>query len=366
MGFIETDLQRFSIDAGAEAKRLRLLSPEQRRETFTANLAAYTNEVLRDEPVSLPYHYWFDEKGDLFTDSSCQPVFNAYAQFDDRERSGLPKEGVRKAAGLARQHPHKPVFLYSPRGPASFDHVQQNPYSQITFDYGQLYMMFFDAEKINAAAVKLSEEGEQNLLPYLMEDVYENAKQKTSKKENISFFLKNPVVSEPMHAFCQSYGYLANCVIYRDSKGLAHTVSAVFAQIQQAFANEKKSSSSTGIFEFINWEKYFVTEKFIRETYLAQIYQFMKNNEATTLSLKGSCGGRSVSLAGMEKMLGLNQVLTNPFRQMVAGFSSAARLMGQTEAISWDYYQGDCVICGAKETRVGPCDICVVCEQEFE
>lgn len=139
-----------------------VVSPEDRITLLRRNLESFTNEVLMDEPVSRPYRYYLDAGGAIYTDPSLAPIYDLTRQIDTRERNGLYLRGITESIQLARHYPDDLVGLYSPPGPASFAETTDDsadPFRNIRYTYGQLYLFRWDGAAIDALAVKLNGDG---------------------------------------------------------------------------------------------------------------------------------------------------------------------------------------------------------------
>ena len=336
---IEGSLKQFGIDPVSESKRLSRLNPEERHKTFIKNLEAYTNEVIKDEPVSILFYYWLDKKDEVYTDPSLKPIFNLRLQLDPREREGSAIKDTYKTINQAINHPDKAIFWYSPPGPATRDNDSKNPFSQIVYQYGQLYVSYFDKEKINSIAVKVSQEGERWAESLLLQP----------KFMSIDDFLESNIDDNP--------------IIYR-KKGKQFCLDEILHEVKMTFLG-KKQPVNINRSQDVDMAKYQITEKFVLNSYLSLIYQHLQQNRRQQIVLSGSCGGKTTSLNDIEDLLGINQAwLKNPFEKLISGFSSQFRILTQGDQ-KYDYHDGECVLCH-KEAKVGPCNVCKQCEKTLK
>ncbi len=357
-------LKQFGISL-QENKRLSLLTPQERYKEFRQNLEAYANEVLEDQPVSNLYHYWPNHQGKLFTDPSLKSIFNLDTQFDPNERDDLPRIGFSHVAQLALASPDNVVLWYSPKGPASFDQDPQNPYSQIIYDYGQLYIQYFDGEKINAVAIKITNE---EALRQFSSKIYE-ANNNSDLRKRISNCLLNPIrLSESIDDFLARDW--VECDVYRDKKkGGKHFLSEVIKEIKTTFAGLKRTKIKIPDETMADIVAHEITEKSIFDAYLQTIHHHQQKYGLSHIGLSGSCGGSTVTTSEIENLLGIRQLFNdNFFKNSMIIHSSSYRLLtqgGESSGGKWEYHNGRCRVCDKEPVLVGPCSICVDCEKKF-
>jgi hypothetical protein len=359
----QNTLKQFGVTL-QENKRLSLLTPKERYRELRQNLEAYTNEILEDRPVSLLYHYWPDRQGKLFTDPSLKPIFALDLQFDPDERGGLPGLGFSCTSKLLLANPDKVVLWYSPKGSAAFDNSPQNPYSQINYDYGQLYIQYFDGGKINAVAVKVTNE---DMLERFSPQIYQ-ANNNHDLKQKISDCLLQPVpLPESIDDFL-SKDWLEGD-IYQDKKGKKYSLSEVIGEIRMAFAGLKKPRVETYDKTIAEMAAHEATERNVLRAYLLTIQRYQQINGLNQISLSGSCGGSTVSSSEIEELLGIKALFNkNPFQQIVSIHNSSYRLLTQSnnnDQEKWEYHDGHCRVCDKEPIPVGPCSICADCEKKF-
>lgn len=349
-------LKRFGISV--DVSHFKHLPPEKRCQVFRQNLEAYTNEVLADEPVSVLYHYWFNNQGNLFTDHSCEDIYNLRNQFDPRERNNFPAIGFEQVKKQLVDNKNKVVLWYSPPGPASLDNNSDNPYSSITYNYGQLYIQYYDGEKINAVAIKIDNE---NVLTQLSPTLF-TLSQTKDEKEKITQSLLHPVVFPGnIDDFINSYWI--NELIYKQ-----YDLYNVIKDIANAFSATRKMPIMTFDQTIDQLIKYEATSEMILKAYLSTIYRYQRLMGQEQINLSGSCGGSSISSAEIEELLGMDSglVVINPIKQLLSIYSSFYRTITQGGQ-RWEYNKGDCVSpgCGEKNVDVGPCGICKKCETKL-
>lgn len=334
-------LKQFGITLH-ESKRFNRLSTEERISELTQQLESYTQEVLNDHPVSTPYNYWFDHQGNLFTNPSLQQIYNVEQQFDIRERGGKPLEGFRDhLKPLLRANPNMLIFWYSPQGKASYDNNPNNPFSQIDYHDGQLYIQYFDGKKVNAVAVKVTNE---EAVRQFMPDVFLLASCAKSEQERTSCFHTNPSLStHTIDSFLETNW--KDDEVYTDKSKKKYTVNDIKYQIRNALLCIKSDhfTLSEKVRESLGNEQ--VTRQTILEAYTRTIMDYMETQGMETMSLSGSCGGSTISLSF------LNTLIETGFpavQDMVSLHSSASRILtqGSLESSSTHYEDYNCPHCG--------------------
>ncbi len=355
MSVAETFLRQYGVDPEIEAILLNRLPPEERYSLLRQNLEAYTNEVVRDEPVSILYYYWFDEEGNLYSNPYKDNVTNF--SIDREERGGLYVEGLKRLANLLFTNPNQVILWYSPPGPALFDENPQSRYFGINYDYGQLYWSYFDGEKVVNLAIKISNE---EIVNYLFASI----PQFQDEKERIAFFVLNPSLSGfTPDDFFEKTSQEDNTVVYQSKNGRRFTWADILRAMRITLTGKKNQEptifdkTTQALFEFE------MTAQTILQIYLSTIYHHMMVNNLTSLPLSGSCGGKEVSLSSLEEGLEIDNGWMNPFAQVVSSLSSGFRFLTQTGE-RWEHHDGVCVICHQK-AKVGPCNVCKNCEKNL-
>jgi len=120
------------------------------------NLLSYELHVIKNHIASIPYSYFPGEGGKLY----CDREKKNNLEIDPRERNGFYSVGIGRAVDLALSRRDKLVFLYSPPGKASFSVPPPEDYKN-SYTIGQLYLMWYDGDKINNIAVSINGEGER-------------------------------------------------------------------------------------------------------------------------------------------------------------------------------------------------------------
>lgn len=352
-------LKQFGVTT-KEGKRLTHLTPQEANLELSQNLEAYANEVLADRPVSIPYHYWFGKQNILYSNPSLKPIFRVDQQFDPREQEGLPGQGFEKVSRLLIDNPGKVIFWYSPQGPASFDTDPKNPFSQITYDYGQLYLQYFDGNKVNAVAVKV---GNENALETLVPEfsTLRSGHMQGNEREQITSYLLNPVLSdETIDEFLDRN--FENALVYKDKEGKKYGIDDVISEIRDAFANVKKPKHSTLDKTMRALTRQEITEEFILKAYASAIDSYMQKTGRQTIQLSGSCGGGRVTSGMINDILKTGTIPS--ITEMLSIYSPQFRTATQEK--KWEYHDGTCCVCGHKDTKVGPCSICQDCEKTLD
>jgi predicted RNA-binding Zn-ribbon protein involved in translation (DUF1610 family) len=303
----------------SEADRIRLLSPEDRFSEVYQGLMGYKKEVLEDSAVSIPYSYWFGSDRQLYSHPDHHDNLRLVEnQIDVRERGGLPLEGFRTLTQTLLSNPDTVVLMYSPSGRASFDEEPNNPYSDITYKNGQLYLQYFDSSenRVQSFAVTVSND---SIIQDLMPDIYRSALREQSYQEHISLFLKNPAVTGiGIHEFLSGdWAENLSNIVYKHHNGKVTTVFDVLAEIRASLSSKglRVDEHAQRLAHEIAYSN--PTPELVFNMYLQVVHSAMKGNQ---IQLAGSCGGRIVERDSIESLLGI----TNPFTN---NFSSEYRLV---------------------------------------
>ncbi len=356
----ETTLKQFGFSL-SEYQRLKLLKPFARQQELRQELEAYANEVLADRPVSILYHYWFDEKNNLYTNPSLEKIYLAEEQIDPQERDNLPALGFKKTTQLlATSQTNEIILWYSPPGPAAFTNNPQNPYSEINYDYGQLYLQYFDGLKINALAIKVTNEAVlDQFSPLLAEGL-----KIPQEKERIVGFLLHPVATG-----VNVSDFLAKdwptTEIYQDKAGQKHFLPQVIEDVRQVLLGRK--SSIIDIDKIITriYQEQEITPASLGNIYLSTIRQYLGLIGQNQIRLSGSCGGSLVKF-GIEDIFNIKDFITRDSLAELANIYSSFYRATTQGGQKWSYHDGACQVCGKDSSHVGPCQICSDCEKKFQ
>jgi len=346
-------LKQFSFDPRAESFKLSGLPLKEQKPYFRQNLKAYLNEVLADEPVSLPYHYYPGRNGDFFTDPSMKPVYNLYWQIDERERGGIVKNGINQILNKPLENPYQLIANYSPSGPASFDDKPNNPYGLLNYDYGQLYLFYYDNEKINSISVKIGDDGHE-----WVKELFENPEIDAGTQEaEIKFWLTNTYNAGNIDRFLLA-NRNKNRLIY-NNKSRKYYLGDIIDLIRDGFSGKENNS---GILFFENaldqMPESGIAEEDVFHAYMSVIYNYLHYNGQATLALSGSCGGSPITVDRVEKFLGLKNTLTdNPLKKLLSSLSSMGRVLFQTDAEI--NLNKSCIKCGSRNNVI--CGFCREC-----
>lgn len=311
MARVENSLAQFSFDASHEFRRLKSLSLEKRSRELIQNFRAYENEVLKDRPVSINYSYWFDMQGGLYNDSGKTPGDLTINGFNPQERNGLVINGFKKVSRLLYENPDTVVLWYSPPGKASFDDDSENPYSEIAFDYGQLYIQYAEQDQVNAVAVKITHEA---VLRHFMPHIVAGAGTLKTEKEKIQYYL-----TRPSNTGLSLEEFLSinrgDDFVHRNHQGEYFHLRQVMDMVRQTLGQQEVPPEDNEIVVFA--EKVAqapITEEFLTKAYLFRVSQELKRTGQSSMSLSGSCGGRTVTGSEIENLLGLSNVFSSEFR----------------------------------------------------
>lgn len=319
-----------------EAVRLKQLDVDHMREEFARNLEGFKGEVLDDIPVSHKYHYYFDGQGNVFSHSDRLPIHRFENQFDPRERDGMPEQGFRKATQLLRGNPDTTVLWYSPPGAATLDADPSNPYANVTFIYGQLYVMNYDGEKINGVAVKVDRDGEA-AIKQLMPDVFHEAERSSTDYDRLSWFLQNPAMLAGDIGAITHHAWSDGVIYSGKENSVARknfTVSQLMIDLRQRFDGAPNPQN-----EFDELVNNLRPEQLTDRAELAKVYLRLIMNHSTMqqdgkISLKGACGGSTVTSSDIEALLGRTQIepLTSSYRFLTQSDWAGALMKGLPSA----------------------------------
>ena len=315
----ENPLAQFAFDASFESKRLNTLSPEKKLRELTQNLRGYENEVVKDLPVSIKYSYWFDARGDLYNHpDSTDPKDLAVRGISPQERDGATLGGFKKVTRALYENPGSVVLWYSPAGPASFGKDPSNPYSEISFDYGQLYIQHLVGNEVSATAIKVTDEA---ILEHFMPHVTGAVETLETEKERMQYFLSHPHITglSLVEFLAQE---LPDDFTHTNHRGESFHLREVMDLVRQSLMSRGVPIEDSELVEIAQSLSHAdVTEDQLSKIYYSRIAKEMTAKGLTTMSLAGSCGGRSVTSSEIQNLLGLNDI-----------FSSQFRLLSQTES----------------------------------
>jgi len=330
-------LRQFGVTT-AESARLNTLSSEQGKQELRQQLEAYTNEVLENQPVSLPYSYWFGKDQALYTDQSCQDLYQATSQFDPKERGGKYLIGFDQLTKDLRRNPGKVVLWYSPIGPASFDNDPDNPYTQINYDYGQLYVNFYDGKKVNALAVKI---GNEEVVKLFFPESYFFTGQ-ADPQSIVSQFATRPFLTgldiDDFLSHCPN-----NDFVYRGNHNEKYYLQDILLKIRDAFAGRKKTPVNTFDRTIDELYQYQITEERLLRAYLQAIYAYQQKTHQPSMSLSGSCGGSQVDQKDIESILTSGSPV---IKKVTSLHSSTIRYLTQKDPTHYSDYE--CPHCHSK------------------
>lgn len=289
-------LHSFGINRD-EGRRQQHLNKEQYHQELQKNLESYANEVLENQPVSVLYNYYFknDESTTLYTNETAQPIHNAESQVDPQERNGYSIAGLQKLGNMLKHNPNQMTFWYSPVGDASFDKNPNNPYSHIKYNYGQLYLQYYDHEKVNAVAIKVSPQYESEMIkkffPAYLPQAY------NSQERQIQYFLENPqlLAIDKNYFLTSSPSVYTNIPMFDREDPITkqirtYTLRDVFEEAKNRF--DGKAIQNTFNFTLNDFD---LKQNDVTQLYLGAIQRFMSQNNLKSTSLAGSCGGSTIT-----------------------------------------------------------------------
>lgn len=336
--------------------RFNNLPIEQRKEEGQRNLESMKLETEDDACVSTLYPYWFGGDGKLYSNPSLGPNNLMLKQFKFNERGGLARNGFALLEKKILENPNKIVLWYSPPGRKSFSTVfpdgEVDP-EEVPYRYGQLYINFFDGQKVNAAAVKIEGEG---VLP-LLSPQFTKLLMIQDETERISTMLLSPVVlNEDLSTFLTRPRQ--NVAVYKDGDGKIYYWSDVVKDLKDTFDGKRNN-----VFLFAKQlkilEKPVLTPQDMKYFYLSQMrddliqrgYGYNQKREN-----RGPCPGKSTSIAMIDSILGENPFNVSRDRDI---YSTAYRESSMGES-------GDkvCSMCHQKKSDV-VCGVCKACADKY-
>ncbi|OGK30150.1 hypothetical protein A2W49_01380 [Candidatus Roizmanbacteria bacterium RIFCSPHIGHO2_12_41_18] len=313
MNRAENPLAQYSFDPAPEAHRLNRLSEHKRAWEFSRSLLGYDNEVLKDRPVSIKYSYWFDPSGNLYNHPARNPEDLSLNGIRPGERGDLPAKGLEKVAQLLFENPGEVVLWYSPPGPAAFDDNPENPFSQITFDYGQLYITVLNGDRVENVALKITNE---DVLRHFMPHIAAFAGNFDGKERRIQYFLTHPVnTSMALEEFLSVDR--PDEYTHTNHKGEDFSLHEVISLARAVFEKEGFTPEEEEIVRFATKVvRKHVSEDSLQTAYFTRISMEMKANGVDSMRLAGSCGGRTILGSEVENLLGLNNGFSTDFRTL--------------------------------------------------
>lgn len=326
-----------------EAARLNRLSPTVASQELRQNIEAFVGEVLQDHPVSPLYNFYFGQEGRLYSQPTVSEEFLVESQIDPRERGGASLLGFKKLEmSLKNAQPNEVVLWYSPKGPTSYGGEIESPFEEIVYRDGQLYIQFFDGEKVKAAAVKV---GDERLVFEVFKRFGRKKKAFLQERELIDYYLLNPVSTrlsiDDLLKEVDTIG-LSDQTIYQDRDGTNHSLGFIINQVRQRFTGQELPSfqlypDKTVDALLAKGKAQGWTERHIEKAYLTTILKFAQGRGLGAIELMGSCGGSEVETADIIKALadhGLSQILSSDFIEptnFLSVFSTEYRIIDSSE-----------------------------------
>lgn len=326
-----------------EAARLNRLSPTVAGQELRQNIEAFVGEVLQDHPVSPLYNFYFGQEGRLYSQPTASEEFLVESQIDPKERGAASLLGFKKLEmSLKNAQLNEVVLWYSPKGPTSYGGEIKSPFEEIVYRDGQLYVQFFDGEKVKAAAVKV---GDERLVFEVFKRFGREKKAFLQRKELINYYLLNPVSTrlsiDDLLKEVDTIG-LSDQIIYQDRDGTNHSLGFILNQVRQRFSGQELPSfqpypDKTVDALLAKGKAQGWTERHIEKAYLTTILKFAQGRGFGTVELMGSCGGSEVKTAEIIKALadnGLSQILSSDFIEptnFLSVFSTEYRIIDSSE-----------------------------------
>ena len=269
-----------------------------------ANLSSYELHVIKNHVVSLPYHYWFDKNNKIiFTDEEKKSPL----EIDSRERNGLYKNGIISAAEAASLNPNKIVFLYSPPGLASFEANPPEDYAK-PYDIGQLYLMWYDKEKINNIAVSINNLGENWLKEIFSQEYLDFINEIHDSREKIAFYITTPHLSSWTVDDFFNYDWKYKGTVFKSNNldgKKEFKVANVIAELLKSLKGELKTE-----FNHEALAKMFIDGLSTKRIYKTMIGQLMQARGLTKMALGGGCGGEEVEINNLLPHIDLSELFS--------------------------------------------------------
>lgn len=348
----------------SEARRLNGISDVDKKTNYLLrNLKTTVNHLYEDSVVSFTNHYQLDRKGEIITYPD-----GVYLHLDPEERGDLYRIGLTSAVAGAIENPHKIVTYYSPPGPIVFDDNPENKYLAVDpYKIGQLYLMYFDGEKVNNVAVGISRAGEswvKDLMPY----DYQQAMSQPDVISRIKHFITHPVLhDDDIDSFFAKQQNSTNRPIYKNKDGIIFSLDQTLHLIRQSLDNKLPHSDIVNtVMRGININH--ITPGNIAAIYHKTMALYMRRNNLTSMTLGGSCGGKEVSL---DSLYGSDMgSLTTDFRMLSQnGIEQLLKTKDTQQSFTFEHKHGHaCNKCGTSgdNVKLGPCDICQTCQAKFD
>lgn len=324
----ENSLSHYSVDPRSEFRFVEKLSQDDALRRIEQNFLAYGNEVLRDEPVSIGYSFWFGPDQKLYIDPSLRPEDLAEKGFKSEEREGKFVEGFKKNTELLRGNPDKIVMWYSPPGKAAFVDDPTNEFSQINFIYGQLYLQYFDGQKVNAVALKVNDD---DAVKELLPPLYDFSMNLASEQSRTYFFLQHPVQTDlSINEFLDKDWN--DVAVYKDKEGQTHRLHEILTHVRAAFSGEETEPGIEA--EIIGkLKETSISHESLFKSYMSLINFEMNRTGKNYIQLAGSCGGKIISRDSVSSILGLESPLQNLFS------SDFRKILGTDESSHYPDYE---------------------------
>ncbi len=353
---MEHSLTRLGIDPSAEAKYLNSLNSPDRLSYLAKQLETHELHVVRNHVVSLPYNYWFSE-GRIFTNEKKTTELD----LDEKERGGLYKFGLKEAFTMAQNNPNQLVYQYSPPGPASFKLPPDPEYAK-PYDIGQLYLMYFDGEKIKNISISINGDGEK-WVAEIFGNKYFQMLNHESDIEKIKDFITTPILSQQtIDDFLNHNWQNPNRVVFTSNsleKETKYITDDVLREIRNSLSGQLRGKINTELIaaRALNGDKK-VTKEDIERSYLLMIGQVMNTEGVSKTKFGGGCGGdvvRAADLFDQNPVAKLEALpnLSSGYRKLLGKKDSDENTWG------YDFDSNGCRFCASQ--YVGPCRICESC-----
>lgn len=356
---------RYGFDPFAEVKSLQLLSPEERIVRFNQQRESYVNHLLEDQAVSILYKYWPGNNGDIFISSAKNERDNIIHQIDFNERNGLFYEGILQTTKKAIHNPQNLFALYSSTGKKLFDSTpiesvpeEKSKWMSKPYDIGQLYLLYFDGDKINNVAISVNDDTN----PWLLEMAKEFGDFNKVKDEEtrITKFLTTPIPLGDVDTFLEKT-LVNNYHIFKNVHNEDFFLDQVIDDIRRAFSGKNKLKDQTHEDQTTQGlQQSKITADIITQGYLSTVYNFMKERGLSKTKFGAGCPGDGAEMSVVEQILGYDVMKSitagqNMFTKSVSSFSSAYRNISQRKnnenSDEYGSLKFQCPVCSGEHVR---------------
>lgn len=363
---VNTELLRFGFKSSTEANNFSGLSPSERERFYKESLSSFASEMLSKWVISPPFFYRV-QNGKLYV-NSVEREEPAFQLFNPLEREGIARDSFLIIESFLVNNPNRVVLWQSPKGKGAFEGGETNEFTKVDYPFNQLIVYVNLGEKVMGISITFTNE---DFLKHLFKDFYKDTPDERAK---IYHYLSHPLLTNlSFEGFLGYLNSLPNIPIHWNSEKVFY-VQDLLSEINYALTTGKTTrleiydKTIGALAKQLSLEREITTEA-VRRGYLNLIYYHQTSTGQQRTDLSAGCGGGYVGRSEIENLLGIKKGLDfNPWRNILTPDSSIYRfLQGKfaKERKTWEYHEGECIICHKKSTKVGPCNICGRCEKNF-